>query len=144
MEEVMGKYFTIEELCESDYAVINDIDNTPDEEQIGHLNELIELLDKIRESWGSAIRVNSGFRSKQLNKALNGSKTSAHTEGYAADITPSNGLKRAFMEFIDEEIDKYNFDQLIFEKPKNGIPSWFHIGLKNRSGLQRKQKFTLI
>lgn len=44
-------------------------------------------------------------------------------DGYAADITPSNGLKRAFMEFIDKEIDKYDFDQLIFEKPKNGIPS---------------------
>lgn len=140
----MGKYFTIDELCYSEYAKEHSIDNTPTDEQINNLNELIDLLDNIRESWGSGIRVNSGFRSKELNEKINGSKTSAHTVGYAADIYPVNGDIKGFDSFIWEEIDKYEFDQLIREKPKNGVPSWIHIGLKNRSGLQRKQKFTLI
>lgn len=140
----MGKYFTIEELTRSDYASSNNIDNSPNDIYVDNIIELIDLLDKIRESWGSGIRVTSGYRSDKLNTAISGSKTSAHTIGYAADIEPVNGDMKKFDEFIWKEIDKYEFDQLIREKPKNGIPSWIHIGLKNRSGLQRKQKFTLI
>mgnify|MGYP003446229783 FL=1 len=90
----MGKYFTIDELCYSDYAKANGIDNRPTEEQIDNLNELIDILDKIRESWGSAIRVTSGFRGEELNRALNGSKTSAHCIGSAADIVPVKNKKK--------------------------------------------------
>ena len=27
--------------------------------------------------------------------------------------------------------------------PRNGIASWIHLGLKNKNGLQRRQKFTI-
>jgi hypothetical protein len=33
---------------------------------------------------------------------------------------------------------------LIYERPRNGIASWIHLGLKNKEGLQRRQKFTII
>ena len=36
------------------------------------------------------------------------------------------------------------FDQIIFEKPKNGIASWLHFGLFNEKGEQRKQVFWII
>jgi hypothetical protein len=44
------KYFTIEELCQSETAEKLKIDNTPSEEIIEHLTLLIDcLLDPLRE-----------------------------------------------------------------------------------------------
>jgi hypothetical protein len=76
------KYFTIEELCQSETAERLKINNEPTDEIIQHLELLIDcLLDPIREAWGSAIIVNSGYRCEELNKAVGGSKTSVHKLG---------------------------------------------------------------
>ena len=150
----MGKYFTIEELCKSATADAKNINNTPNEEQEKHLNELIEVLDDIRENWtqlckekkwGSpSIRVNSGFRCDELNKALNGSKTSEHKLGFAADIEPVNGRNKEFWDFMVNYVKtkNINFSQLINEKPRNNIPSWVHFSINGLKGY-RKQIFTL-
>lgn len=138
----MAKYFSIEELTRTSTG----LDNTPNEEQQQHLEELIEVLDDLREEWGSAIRVNSGFRSEQVNKAVKGSKSSAHCLGYAVDVVPVNKDMKRFQNFVITYFkDNYiPFDQIIIESPKNGIASWIHIGLKNKEDKQRGQIFTLI
>ena len=149
------KYFTISELTRSDTASIKKIDNTPNKEITEHLIELVEkLLDPIRERWAkycddnqlgnAGIRISSGFRNKELNKAVGGSSTSAHLTGYAADISPINGNMKVFQSWIAEAIEEFDFDQLIYERPRNGIASWIHLGLKNKDGMQRRQKFTII
>lgn len=149
------KYFTISELTRSDTASIKKIDNTPNKEITEHLIELVEkLLDPLRSAWAEycdvnrlgnpAISVNSGYRCNELNKAVGGSLTSAHLTGYAADIIPINGNMKVFQSWIAEAIEELNWDQLIYEKPKNGIASWIHLGLKNKDGMQRRQKFTII
>ena len=128
------KYFTISELTGSDIASTKKIDNTPNEEITKHLTELVEkLLDPLRSDWAEycdvnqlgdpAISVNSGYRCNELNKAVKGSPTSAHLTGYAADIIPSNDQMEEFQAWITEAIEKYDFDQLIFELPRNGIAS---------------------
>lgn len=149
------KYFTISELTRSDTASIKKIDNTPNKEITEHLIELVEkLLDPLRSAWAEycdvnrlgnpAISVNSGYRCNELNKAVGGSLTSAHLTGYAADISPINGNMKVFQSWIAEAIEELNWDQLIYEKPKNGIASWIHLGLKNKDGMQRRQKFIII
>lgn len=152
----MGKYFTIEELCYSDTAIKKKIKNIPNDIETKRLEKLIEVLDEIREAWtikceqekwGSpSIRVNSGFRSLALNTAIKGSKTSAHMLGYAADIEPSNQKNKEFWEFIIDYLKNNDiaWDQLINEKPRCGVPSWVHFGLKNKNGQQRRQIFTLV
>lgn len=128
------KYFTISELTRSDTASIKKIDNTPNKEITEHLIELVEkLLDPLRSDWAEycdvnrlgnpAISVNSGYRCNELNKAVGGSLTSAHLTGYAADISPINGNMKVFQSWIAEAIEEFDFDQLIYEKPKNGIAS---------------------
>lgn len=151
----MGKYFTIEELTHSSTAVSKKIDNTPNEEEIKHLEELIEVLDDIREDWtqlckekkwGSpSIRVNSGFRGEELNKAVGGSETSEHRFGYAVDFEPNNQRNKEFWEFMVNYVKtkNINFSQLINEKPRNNIPSWVHFSINGLKGY-RKQIFTLI
>lgn len=136
------KYFTIEELCQSETAEKLKINNNPTQEIIEHLELLIEcLLDPIREAWGSAIIVNSGYRCEELNKAVGGSKTSVHKLGWSADIRPKNGKMKEFKEFIVEFIKTRIWDQCILER--SGNTEWVHISLFNNSGKQRRQIFEL-
>lgn len=153
----MSQYFTFSELTKSSTADKLGIDNTPKEEYIkDNITELIEVLDGVREawtvmceknSWGTAsIIVNCGYRCDALNEAVKGSKTSAHTIGAAADIEPKNQHNKEFLGFLEKYLldNHIPFDQLISEKPdKNGVPSWIHIGLKNRQGKQRRMVFAI-
>lgn len=136
------KYFTIEELCQSEMAEKLKINNNPTQEIIEHLELLIEcLLDPIREAWGSAIIINSGYRCEELNNAVGGSKTSVHKLGWSADIRPKNGKMKEFKEFIVEFIKTRIWDQCILER--SGNTEWVHISLFNNSGKQRRQIFEL-
>lgn len=136
------QYFSIEELCQSETAERLKIDNTPTPEVKINLKYFIErILDPLRESWGSAIIVNSGYRCPILNKAVKGSKTSAHLTGWAVDIRPKNGKIEEFKKHVIEFFKCRMWDQIILEKSGNAI--WIHIGLFNNSGKQRRQMFSI-
>lgn len=134
----MSKYFNLLELCHSNTADINHIDNTPNEEIKEHLEELMEFLDGLRAAWGSPIKVTSGYRCPQLNKKVGGSATSAHMIGYAADIVPMKGKFKDFADFVKEYLIDKEYDQLILETSSKGS-KWIHLGLYNQKGEQRKQ-----
>ncbi len=142
------KYFTVEELTESSTAIKENIDNTPSKEITEHLIELIEeLLDPIREKWAEycninklgnpAISVSSGYRCKELNKAVNGSVTSAHMTGYAADLQNVSGSREEFYQFLLNFLKDRNFDECFSEY--NKYTKWIHIALYNSKKLQRKK-----
>lgn len=136
------KYFTIEELCKSETAERLDIDNTPSEEIISNLTYFVDrILDPLREAWGSAILVNSGFRCELLNKAIGGSKTSAHKTGWAVDLYPKNGKMEDFKKFVIDFFNGKMWDQIVLETDGNKV--WIHIGLFNNSGKQRRQIFSI-
>ena len=100
------KYFTIKELCKSSTAIEKKIDNTPNSEVINNLTQLIDnILDPLRERFGKPIIVNSGYRCPALNKAVNGSKTSQHIKGLAADITGGSVAKNRILFSLIQELD---------------------------------------
>ena len=137
----MKNYFTVQELINSSKAKENNIDNTPSYTIKVHLNELIySLLNPIREMWGSPVLISSGYRCPKLNKLVNGSSTSAHMTGYAADLVPANGKRAEFIKFVQDLLRNNDipFDQCI-----NEYDRWCHVGLKNSSGKQRKQIFKI-
>lgn len=89
--------FTVAELTRTTTGLAN----SPNPEQAHALERLCqEILEPIRERWGGhAIRVNSGFRSADVNKKVRGSATSDHMKGCAADIEiPSAYIGDAFRE----------------------------------------------
>lgn len=137
----MNNYFTIKELCYSYTAEQKGIDNSPSKEIEEHLKELISFLNPIREKWGSGIRVNSGYRCPELNKAVGGVDTSAHMLGYAADLYPVNDKFDDFKTFIVNYLQDKEFDQCILET--SGNSEWIHLGLYNNKHQQRKQIFKL-
>lgn len=128
----MGKYFTITELCDSDTAKDEGIDNTPPPGVQVKLTALISrLLDPVREAWGSPIKVNSGFRCPVLNKRVRGRASSQHVKGEAADITAGSPERnRQLFELIR---DRFEFDQLIDENNY----TWLHVSY--RCGGNRKE-----
>jgi hypothetical protein len=145
--------FTIGELSESATAQRLGINNNPNPIVRVHLTETITLLENIRTEWGKyceahklenpAIRVTSGYRSPELNKAVGGVKTSAHVDGYAADLQPLNGKQTEFERFMANEFSKmgYAYDQIIVERSKTS--RWVHVAYKNADGRQRRQCFKL-
>ena len=135
-------YFTIDELCASGTARKYGIDNTPNPTIITRLQRLINFLNPIREAWGSAIKVTSGYRCEKLNCFVGGSKTSSHTIGYGVDLIPLNGKMSEFKKFIVDYMKNKMFDQCIIEK--SGKTEWVHIGLYNLKGQQRRMIFNII
>lgn len=133
----MKTYFTVQELCKSNTAIKYKIDNTPSDTIVMHLNQLIVFLNGLRKAWGSAIWVNSGYRCPKLNTLVGGSSTSAHLNGYAADLWPGNGNIDEFKTFVANYCKDKAFDQLLLES--SGKTQWVHIGLYSNSGKQRKQ-----
>lgn len=149
------QYFSIEELCYSETALRMGLNNTPSPLVRDRLRILIEtLLDPLRTAWATqctaeswdnpAILVTSGYRSAELNRAVGGATTSAHTLGWAADLKPKNGHLRDFKDFCRSFLATRSFDQLISEsEAADGTPRWMHIGLYDRSDRQRKQLLTM-
>lgn len=140
-----SKYFSLKELCSSDVAAKKHIDNFPSWAVVQHLSELTEIiLEPLRIAWGSGIKVNSGYRCDALNRAVGGVSTSAHKQGYAADLVPTNGKIDEFGKFVKDWLvrNRIKFDQCLWEQL--GRTKWVHIGLYSSTGSQRCETKNLI
>ena len=126
------KYFTIRELTRSDTARWLGIDNTPPPSAVKALHDLVDhVLDPLREAWGGPIRVNSGYRCPELNKAVGGTPSSQHQRGEAADITVGSSSRNRRLLALVKEL-KLPYDQLIDEKGCR----WIHVS--HRAGHNRR------
>ena len=99
----------------------------------------------MREAWGGPLEVTSGYRCKALNKVVGGVANSAHLEGWAVDIRPTD--KRRTAKFILWaagwlEDNGIAFDQAIDEQVKGD--RWLHIALYSNDGRQRRQNLTIV
>jgi len=115
------KNFSYSEFEQSDYAymhgIVNIISSMSIRDAIKELTTTI--LQPLRDAWGKPITISSGYRCPELNKAVRGSKTSAHMLGYAADLQcdaeSDQDLFNAFVKgFLQEQ--KIPFDQCIVEQ----------------------------
>lgn len=130
------RYFTINELCRSDYAVAHGIPNNPTSDIITSLELLTHaVLDPARERFGAPITVNSGYRNPRLNKLVGGVATSQHTKGEAVDLR--TGSKEGNKRLYEIIRDNCEFDQLINEHDF----SWVHVSYRHANN--RNQQLTI-
>ena len=88
MELSLSTHFTLTELTRSATAQRLGMDNTPDAQTLNNLRALAtNVLEPLRQLYGSPIRVTSGYRSPDLNAVVGGAPSSQHMRGQAADIT---------------------------------------------------------
>lgn len=87
-----------------------------------------EVLQPLRTRWGKPLKVNSGYRSQQLNMMVGGSPSSQHKQGEAADIATDYPLKLAQM----AKDMNLPYDQMIL------YPNFLHLSHKLH-GEQRRQ-----
>ena len=133
----ISKHISYKEAVGSNYAKQKGISNKPNEEQVENMKLLAqEVFEPLREWVDAPIKVNSMFRSLELNTALKGSKTSSHMKGEAMDITSMACGKencKSNLEMFHWIKDNLEFDHLIWEFGKE--PKWLHVSYnkdKNR------------
>lgn len=123
----MTEHFTLNEFLKSDTASRYKIDNKPNKEQLDNLSFVAEQLEVIRSYYNKPMTITSGFRTKELNTLLKGSKTSQHMQGLAVDINlKSKNENKLFFNLVNKLIKENQIKvyQLIDEYNYK----WVHIG----------------
>ena len=123
--------------------------NIPTHEAIANLNRVCEWLEVLRkrynEKYGAGeepIRINSGYRSPQLNKKIGGVAGSNHLTGCAVDIRVL-GMEQLIryatilLDYADES--HQDFDELLIERNRYGA-IWLHFAVRPFSN-RRKVAF---
>ena len=134
---MISKHISYKEGVYSVTAIRKGIDNQPNEEQLSNMKLVAEkIFEPVRTHFKVPIKVNSFFRSPDLNKAIGGSTKSQHCKGQAIDIDDTYGkIKNSDIYWwIKENLD---FDQIIWEFGNNDNPDWVHVSYvspdKNRN-----------
>lgn len=137
----LSNNFKLKELIYSSTAEANAINNYPSPVEIENLRALCEnILQPIRDKWGSPLYVNSGYRSPILNRKVKGAPTSYHISGNAVDITTKDTKKNKelfdmIVEMIKnneitvgELIDENRYSWLHLSNPVNETNEILHLG----------------
>ena len=123
----LTKNFTLAEMTKSETALRHGLDNTPNEQEMSAMKLLAEkVLQPVRDHFAKGVKVNSGFRNKEVNTRVGGSKNSDHTRGQAADIEIPGVPNAELAEWIK---DNLQFNQLLLEFYTPGVPDsgWVHV-----------------
>ena len=105
---MISKHISYKEGMYSRTALRRGIKNNPNAEQMENMITIAEEVFEPLRMWvGGPIKINSFFRSPELNKAIGGSGKSQHCHGQAIDIDDTFGkMSNAEMyEFIKENLD---------------------------------------
>ena len=126
----MTQSFSIRELTYSDTAIRLGIDNTPTDEILKNLQNVIQfILEPISNNFDSQIMITSGYRSPALCQAIGSKPTSQHTLGMAVDFEILGTPNKEVSDWI---VDHLDFDQCILEfwKPEQPNSGWVHCSYK--------------
>jgi hypothetical protein len=132
----MTQSFSIRELTYSDTAIRLGIDNTPTDEILKNLQNVIQfILEPISNNFDSQIMITSGYRSPALCQAIGSKPTSQHTLGMAVDFEILGTPNKEVSDWIVKHLD---FDQCILEfwKPEEANSGWVHCSFSSNN---RKQ-----
>ena len=130
---MISEHISYKEGVYSTTATRKGIDNTPNDGQLLNMVTIAEeVFEPLRAYVGGPIKINSFFRSVELNKAIGGSSKSQHCKGQAIDIDDTFGrMTNAEMyHWIKYNLD---FDQMIWEFGNDDNPDWVHVSYVSES-----------
>jgi zinc D-Ala-D-Ala carboxypeptidase len=123
----ISKHISYKEGTRSSTAVRLGIKNDPnDTERLAMCTLSKNIFEPLRDHVCGPIRINSFFRSAELNKKIGGSSTSQHCKGEAFDLDDSYGHKTnaEMYAYIKANL---SFDQMIWEFGNEDNPNWIHV-----------------
>ena len=124
---MISQHISYKEAVYSRTATRLGIDNNPNDRQVLNMETIAdEVFEALRMWVGGPIKINSFFRSPELNTAIGGSSKSQHCHGQAIDLDDTYGraTNAEMYEFIKEHLD---FDQIIWEFGSDDNPDWVHV-----------------
>ena len=123
----LSKNFVLSEITRSNTAKRLGISNEPEKKHLENLQRIVtNLLQPMRDHLGP-IRISSGYRNKELNRAIGGSSRSQHCKGEALDLQFWKKGQRCNQEIYNWIISSnLEFDQMINEFDY----AWIHLSLK--------------
>ena len=127
----LSKHFTFEELTNTSHQNLLVVNIQRAETYVKVLEDLCNyVLEPLRALVGKPIIVTSGFRSKELNDKVKGSKTSQHCFGEAVDIIVKGISADTLFSLIYTNKNMFNnkIGQCIIEKVNSS--EWVHISIK--------------
>ena len=140
----LSEHFTLGELTKS--GSHPEVYNITSHEAIANLTNLTKCLEVLRKRYNAKygvgeepIRINSGYRSPQLNKKIGGVPTSNHLTGCAVDIRVL-GMEQLIryatilLDYADES--KQEFDELLIERNRYGA-IWLHFAVRPRDNRRK-------
>ena len=132
--ENISKHISYKEATRSLTAIRLGLENKPNEYELSNMIGVAEnIFEPLRKWVDNPIKVNSFFRSIELNKAIGGSSRSQHCQGRAIDIDDTYGhaTNAEMFHWIKENL---NFDQMIWEFGTDDNPDWVHISYVSEDG----------
>ena len=123
----ISKHITYKEATRSVTALRLGIENKPSEYELQNMELIAEkVFEPLREAVNGPIKINSFYRSEELNKAIGGSSRSQHCQGRAIDIDDFYGyVSNSYMYYYIK--DNLDFDTLIWEFGTDTNPDWVHV-----------------
>lgn len=124
------KNFTLDEFTYSSKAekagISNEVETTEQLQAIANI--MANVLQPVRDKLGFPITISSGYRNSKVNKIVNGSATSQHMKGQAADLQCFSNKKfdvKRTRELF-KELSEMDVDQLLYERDSKGN-IWVHV-----------------
>ena len=124
---MISEHISKKEATFSATATRKGIKNEPGEYELQNMELIAEkVFEPLRKAVNGPIKINSFFRSEELNKAIGGSGKSQHCQGRAMDLDDTYGyMSNADMyNYIKNNLD---FDQMIWEFGTDSNPDWVHV-----------------
>jgi zinc D-Ala-D-Ala carboxypeptidase len=123
----LTRNFSLHEMMKSETALRHGLENKPGPDELNNLLQLCaNVLQPIRDHFQKGVKVNSGYRSPDVNAKVGGSRTSDHCRGMAADIEIPGIANADLAKWIKENL---SYTQLILEFYTPGVPDsgWVHV-----------------
>ena len=146
----LSPHFSLGELTRSkSYPKIY---NVPSHVAIENLKRVCVWLEVLREQWNrlygegdDPIIITSGYRSKELNRAVGGVATSNHLTGCAVDIRVAGKEQLAryaviLLDYADHT--NQDFDEILMEHGEKGV-IWLHFAVRP-PGERNRRKFNIL
>ena len=121
---MISEHISLKEATSSPTATRLGIHNIPSSAVLSKMEKVANrCFEPVRNWYGKPIKINSFYRSQDLNKAVGGSGSSQHCLGEAMDIDADKDNKIIF-EWILKNLE---FSQVIWEFGDDNNPDWIHI-----------------